>query len=135
MSEQVYSISEKEIKYSNDFEYRASLRKLFCMVLPKEDEGTELDDITADEQNYDGDAVCKSLDFIYEKTEYNPLFQQLYDLGAAKMLSLDRTIGLSVLFSYDYMSYFHHCLCVFFETPEQFNEESESFVALKQKIT
>jgi hypothetical protein len=135
MSEPVYSISEKEIKYSNDFEYRASLRKLFCMVLPKENQDSDLDEITADEQNYDGDSVCRSLDFIYEKTESNTLFQQLYDLGAAKMLSLDRTIGLSVLFSYDYMSYFHNCLCVFFETPEQFNEECESFVALKQKIT
>jgi len=121
------------IQYSNDYEYRASLRKLFSMKrVIKVD--PDIDEITCDEQDYDVDATSQKLDFILEQTGGNPWFQELYDIAASKMISTDRNIGLSVLFSYDYLVYFHKCLCSFFDDPDGFNDSNVAFVALKKKI-
>jgi hypothetical protein len=125
--------TDANIEYSNDFQYRASLRKIFCMKSPAE-MNEDLDEVTRDEQDYDVDATERTLDYVYENTCKNPLFQELYDSAAEKMISVDRSIGLSVLFSYDYMGLFHYCLCSYFDEPEKFNEENEAYVALKKKL-
>jgi hypothetical protein len=121
------------IHYSNDYEYRASLRALFSMkrVIQLD---PDLDEITRDEQDYDVDAASQKLDFIFESTSGNLMFQELYDIAASKMISTDRSIGLSVLFSYDYLALFHRCLCSFFDDPDGFNDANMAFVALKKKI-
>ena len=121
------------IQYSNDREYRACLRELFSMkrVIQMDQ---DLDEITRDEQDYDLDAASQKLDFILENTNGHPRFQELYDIAASKMISTDRNIGLSVLFSYDYLALFHRCLCSYFEDPDVFDEANAAFVALKKKI-
>ena len=121
------------IQYSNDREYRASLRELFSMkhVIRLDH---DLDEISRDEQDYDIDATSQKLDFIFERTSGHPRFQELYDIAASKMISTDRNIGLSVLFSYDYLLFFHRCLCSYFEDPDGFDEANAAFVALKKKI-
>ena len=93
-----YNISEKEMKYSNDKEYRSSLRKVFGMKSP-DNLDKDMDDISYDEQDFDMENTSKCLDYVYESTCNNPLFQELYDSAAEKMRSMDRSIGLSVLFS------------------------------------
>lgn len=121
------------IHYSNDTEYRACLRALFSMkhVIQLD---PDLDEITRDEQDYDIDAASQKLDFIFETTSGHPTFQELYDIAASKMISTDRSIGLSVLFSYDYLALFHQCLCSFYNDPYGFDESNAAFVALKKKI-
>lgn len=122
-----------QIKYSNDYEYRAILREIFSMKRMIQVD-PDLDEITRDEQDYDVDAASQKLDFIFEMTSGNPWFQELYDIAASKMISTDRSIGLSVLFSYDYLALFHRCLCSFFDDPDGFYESNVAFVALKKKI-
>jgi len=121
------------IQYSNDREYRASLREIFSMkrVIRLD---PDLDEISRDEQDYDIDAASQKMDFIFERTSGHPRFQELYDIAASKMISMDRNIGLSVLFSYDYFALFHRCLCSFFDDPDEFDEANMAFVALKKKI-
>jgi hypothetical protein len=121
------------IQYSNDREYRASLREIFSMkrVIRLD---PDLDEISRDEQDYDIDAASQKMDFIFERTSGHPRFQELYDIAASKMISMDRNIGLSVLFSYDYLALFHRCLCSFFDDPDEFDEANMAFVALKKKI-
>lgn len=126
-----YNTSEKNMSYSNDFEYRACLRRLFCMTSPTIDE--DIDEISRDEQDFDMDTTTKILDYVYETTSNHPAFQELYDIAASKMISMDRSIGLSVLFSYDYFALFHGCLCSFYENPSAFNKEA--CTALTKKLT
>jgi hypothetical protein len=83
---------------------------------------------------YDNEAVGKYMDHIYDKTKNHPRFQDLYDKAAAKMMSLDREIGLCVLFSYDFLLLFKGCLEDFFKTPDDFNDKTPSFLLLKQKL-
>jgi hypothetical protein len=129
----LYDISEKTMSYSNDFEYRACLRKLFCMNRPILDE--DIDEISRDEQDFDIESTTKSLDYVYETTFENPAFQELYDIAASKMISMDRSIGLSVLFSYDYFALFHACLCCFYENSAGFSKETESYKNLVKKLS
>ena len=101
-----YNTQNKHIEYSNDEEFRACIRDIFNMKKDI-DNYPDLDAVTRDENNYDIDAATKSMDYIFEKTKDIELFQTLYDLAAAKMLSVDRSIGLAILFSYDNMKTFH----------------------------
>jgi len=141
-----YNISERNVHYSNDLEYRSWIRKLFCMIPPEKEEDDienqnaeyddeDIDPISRDEQDYNEFATEASLNYIYKQTESHPLFQKLYDLAAAAMFSLDRSIGLAVLFSYDYMALFHQCLCCFFESPGEFSETNTYYVYLYKKLT
>lgn len=128
-----YDISNKNMSYSNDFEYRECLRRLFCMKLPDLDD--DIDEVTRDEQNFDMESTATILDYVYNTTCDNPAFQELYDSAAAKMISLDRSIGLSVLFSYDYFAMFHRCLCCFYEDQPNFNKDTEECKALLEKLS
>lgn len=73
-----YNLSEKVIQYNNDFEYRAWLRKLFCMRFSDEDEDNknngptpitneddDMDIITRDELDYNEQASIDALDYVY----------------------------------------------------------------------
>jgi hypothetical protein len=122
-----------DVAYENDFQYRSCLRELFCMV-PKEDSDDSLDEITLDENNYDEESAEKALNYVYKKTEHHPLFNHLYNKAALLMFSMDNNIGLSVLFSYDYLQMFHKCLYCFIEKPNEFNENSEPYRKLSQAL-
>jgi hypothetical protein len=88
------------------------------------------DDETADELAYDDDAANKILDYVYTITHGNSLFNTLYMDAAAKMLSIDPSIGISVLFSYDYFELFNNCIKLFIQTPELFNSKCNEYVKL-----
>jgi hypothetical protein len=100
---------------------------------PKTDLG-DIDEETHDEWDYDDTAACRFLDYVFEKTKDNCLFGELYSSAAAAMFSIDHEIGLSVLFSYDYLALFHACLCNFFDDPEHFDDTNDAFQKLKQKL-
>ena len=136
MEPATYNTSMEHIVYTNDMEYRAVLRTLFCMSGSKNaDVLNDLDEVSADELDFDEDAASRALDTLYEKTRDHPLFQEIYDLAAALMFSTDRSIGLSVLFSYDYLVLFHPCIYCFLERPGEFNKEYEPFAKLHFKLT
>ena len=131
MSKIPYNTDIVFITYIDDQSYRQCLRDLFFMNSHIQE---DLDEITQDEQNYDIDAANKAMDYIYAQTKDNIHFQNLYDCAAAKMFSTDREIGLAVLFSYDYMKYFHSCVVDYLEDPIHFDDTNEHYVTLYKKI-
>jgi hypothetical protein len=100
-----------------------------------EDLSDDIDEISRDEQDFDMENTSRCLDYVYESTSGNPWFQELYDSAAEKMISIDRSIGLSVLFSYDYFAGFHKCLCCYYEDPANFDDKSLAFIELKTSLT
>ena len=132
--------------YKSTAEYRQCLRSFFEMrpdavsitTLDETSEQTstrsdepihmDVDDETRDEWTYDEDATKIAMDRIYDKTKSDPLFQELYDLAAARMFSTDREIGLAILCSYD-------CLFLFMEVLSDNPMTSHSaFYALKKRL-
>jgi len=128
----------KDVYYTNNTEYRQCLRELFNMncVYKDFDNVNDIDDIdeeTKDELFYDEDTMSIIMDEIYNATKNNKLFNELYDLAAARMFSTDRTIGQAVLLSYDYLCFFHNCLASFLKG--EFDNKNEYYLLLKNKLT
>ena len=127
------------LNYTNTTEYRKCLREIFQMksenfTINKNTYEEPPDEESADELAYDEESTGKVMDFIYSQTSQNPLFQNVYDLAAGFMLSNDRNIGLTVLFSYDYLKEFHDCLVGYLRTPDLFTKENSRYLELLTKL-
>jgi len=129
------------VRYNNTIEYRQSLRLIFNMSDSKYPLlSDDIDPVSKDELEYDEDAAKIAMDFVYETTKHNPIFKELYLLAATRMFSTDLEIGLSVLFSYDYLEIFHYCLVCFYDIsilPDRyipFNETNKGVVELKRRL-
>lgn len=123
---------DTSIHYSNDFEFRESLRKVFNMK--RKTECKDIDSISNDENNYDSNAVFDSMNYIYYITKNEPLFIGLYEKAAAKMFSTDKNIGLSILYSYDYFKLFHLCLQDFTNSDIVFNSNNIHYQNLNNQL-
>jgi hypothetical protein len=126
------------VEYTNTAEYRKCLRQLFQMktenfIINNNTYDEPLDEESADELSYDEESTGKVMDFIYAKTKDSPLFQEVYDLAAGFMFSTDRNIGLTVLFSYDYLKEFHGCLVAYL-TGSPFVSDTPIYKALLIKL-
>ena len=135
-------LSNKPIIYDNNKGYRQCLRELFEMDQANYQEKVneirsreELDEETEDEVSYDDSAAEKFMDEIYEQTKDNVLFKNLYKIAASRFLSEDESIGLVVVFSYDFMSAFMACLVDYLKSPDDFNKENNKYIALLKKIS
>jgi hypothetical protein len=95
----------------------------------------ELDEETEDEISYDSEAAENVLDEIYSKTKDNDLMNEIYSNAAARMFSMDKTIGLAVLMSYDYLSFFILCLVDYLKAPGEFNKSNINYINLMKKIS
>lgn len=118
--------------YTNDAEYRKCIRQLFRMK--NVDVEGDIDDISRDEMDYDEDSINPVMAQLYELTKNNAHFQELYDLAAAKLMSIDRETGQVVLFSFQYMWLYHKCLAAFYHNDPNFQSiilELKSQVELK----
>lgn len=136
-------LSKKPIIYDNNKGYRECLRALFQMnqetyqdkintIRSRE----ELDEETEDEISYDDDAAQKIMDEIYEQTKSSELFNKIYVLAAGKFLSEDPSIGLAVLFSYDFLSSFIVCLVDYLKDSISFNNKNNNnYIELFKKIS
>jgi hypothetical protein len=105
-----------KIEYSNTRDYRAALRSAFYMVCDLDhliEENPDYDEETLDEELYDEEHVKQGLDYIYEKTKNIPVFRSLYSSAAARILSENLDLGMTILFSYDHFKLFHECLVKF----------------------
>ena len=136
-----YDLIQSHIEYNTTNEYRNILRKIFYMdtdaimqTLAKQYDMTNMDEETLDELLYDSVKMDNTMSIMFDKTSNNSAFNILYEKAAALMLSTDKTIGQCVLFSYDYFSLFHVCLCDFF-TNHGFDETCDSFIMLHDKLT
>jgi len=83
-----------QIQYTNDDEYRECIVQVF-----------HYDDTAEADDSYSS----KLLDLIFEKTSVH--LKELYEKASAVMMMEDLDIGLAIMFSYDYFSLFHLCLC------------------------
>jgi hypothetical protein len=130
------------IEYTNTSEYRKCIRKLFNMnkenyedkIRKIENHNDEiLDDETRDEISYDDDSSKMMLEYLFKKTQHIEEFSELYKKAAARMFSIDETIGQAILFSYDYLYNYHCCLVDFFNGV--FNKNSDSYKVLVKKLS
>jgi hypothetical protein len=131
-----------KIEYTNTSEYRECLRNLFKMNKNKFQEKIndienhnkeKLDDITKDEISYDNNAVILMMEYTFNKTKNIDEFKELYKLAALRMFSEDLTIGQAVLFSYDYLYYYHYCLVEIFNN--RFHKDFELYKKLVKLLS
>jgi hypothetical protein len=130
------------IEYADTKEYRQCLRNLFIMKEENYSEKIallssveELDDVTIDEISFDEESSSLVMDYVESITISNELFKQVYQLAAARMFSTDLSIGVAILFSYDYLVYFHRCLVDFIRTPDSFTKDNVHYKNLLEKIS
>ena len=124
--------------YNNNTEYRKCIRELFFMQsLPdaKFEMYSHVDDESRDELDFDYSYMDSALVEFFKETREHHLFKELYLLAAARLISEDPTIGQAILFSYDYLEIFHHCLVCFFKTSDGLTENNPYYIELKRKLT
>jgi len=98
------------IMYTNNAEYRASLRAYFKMNTQDLEtiygELKDTDPESYDELIYDEEVMTRGISMIFEKTKQEPRFCELYRKAAGQFLSEDLEIGICVLLTYDYFADF-----------------------------
>ena len=131
----IYPVKLK-LHYYNNGTYRNCLRTLFKMNpnnFPKFDEN--LDEETRDENEYDIDSASVAMDKILYDITKNSLFLYVLDKAAARMFSTDREIGMTILFSYDYLDVFHECLVHFYTNENEFTDTTDCYVELLKRLS
>lgn len=138
-SEYSYPV-DLDIEYSNDFEYRKSLRRLFQMNSSNYPSivKSDIDIVSRDELEYDEHSADLAMDCVIKKTCGNPLFYALYEQAATFMLSTNIDIGLAVLFSYDNLILFHRCLSDYFKSlmdnEDTFTDQNVNYKLIYKKL-
>lgn len=128
---------DMNVSYDSNQTYRQCIRDLFFMNTTNLSL-SDLDEETRDELLYDDKTINQTMKQLFDVTSNDPLFQELYDLGAATFFSTDRSIGQAVMFSYDYLIWFHRCLQCFFSTANsnsEWNEKNEFYVRIKSRLS
>jgi len=131
---QTYNI-DYDVKYEDNLGYRESMRQVFRMTPSQSHLADDLDDESRDELLYDDATISAGLDYLFEATKDVPSFSELFLVGAGRMLSENREIGLAVVLSYDYFELFHLCLRDFFQNPSLFTADNANYVKLWNKIS
>ena len=123
-------------KYTTNTGYRQCLREIFKMIPDnypdtvrklEEELGDDFDKETRDEIEYDDESAGLMMQYIRNQTKHLPIFQRLYEMAAARFLSRDHEIGVAILYAYDYMPYFHKCICIFLNNPDNLTEETQEY--------
>ena len=126
-------------KYTTNTGYRQCLRQIFQMnpenypdsIKQLEEElGDEFDKETRDEIEYDEESAGLMMQYIRNQTKHLPIFQRLYELAAARILSRDHEIGVAILYAYDYLPLFHECVCRFLNDPSSLDETTPAYKEL-----
>lgn len=112
------------LSYDNDDEYREVVKQVFIMHT-----------ISTETDEMDEAVMTKALDYVWTNTRSVPLFIELYTLAAAQMMTEDATIGLAIMFSYDYLKDFYILFSNFISNPAECCETHPCYVALKTKLT
>lgn len=112
------------ISYQSNTEYRDWIRRIFHFTKDSKtyyanlSENDMVDDIDAeskDEMEFDTVMMERGMDYLFENTKDEIIFEELYRLAAATMISTDTKIGQAVLCSYDFFHLYYTCLWYFFQ--------------------
>jgi len=123
--------------YSSNKQYRQAIRQFFQMnvdAIEAEIKQYHYDEETHDELLFDEKAMSAGMKNILEKTTGNRLFDELYSLAAAQMISMDKETGLCILLSYDYFCDFSNVWNAYLENPDDFSEANTYFILLKNRL-
>ena len=115
------------IEYENNDEYRTQIQNLFNMDI--EEQNPDINDVL-----YDDSAIENGIEFIFKHTKDNTLMQKLYGKSAEILMSENLEIGMTILFSYDYLMLFHKLLFIYFIVPTDFTETNPIYIELLNKI-
>ena len=133
-------MNEYDIDYHVDYTENESYRRCLRGVMKMDTSGVnfdscddDIDDETRDELLIDEKSMSIAMDKIYENTKNDKLFKELYSHAAALMFSEDESIGLAVLFSYDYFSYFHYILQDFNWNKEKYENSIKSIIDILRR--
>lgn len=108
------NISNDEKEFVRDAIYRQELCNIFQM------------------EDYDGHIIDKELTNIYEKMKHLPDFYKCIKIAASKFIFPDDDImGMSILYSFDYMDLTHICVSEFLQTN---NISNENLQILKKRL-
>lgn len=121
----LFSTFPSTISYQSNKEYRNWIRRIFHFSndaksyyadLTENDmvSDSSIDAESKDEMEFDNVTMEHGLDFIFESTKDDSIFEELYLLAAATMISTDNQIGQAVLCSYDFFHLYYTCLWYFF---------------------
>lgn len=109
-----------DVTYDTNQKYRALFRQITQMDTSKYVDNIDtlpnMDDETLDEYNFDNEKVDEFLSRVVHHTISISEFQHMYELAAARMFSVDKEIGITILLSYDYLYLFYPLLCDFIHT-------------------
>ena len=112
----LFSCFPSSISYQTNQEYRNWIRRIFHFTkdaktyyanLNETDFEKNIDDESKDEMDYDYDSMQIGLDILFEQTIDIPIFEEMYTLAAATMISTDVKIGQAVLCSFDYFHLYY----------------------------
>jgi len=137
MTIEISNWKNMHIHYSNTTEYRQLLRDLFSMDkqnYPVHSLDADIDVESKDELEYDEEAAKIFMDDVYNNTNNNSLFCDIYLKGASFMFSEDINIGVAIMFSYDYLDSFIPCYIDFCKNPDKFNKQTTSYQTLYKKL-
>ena len=93
----------------------------------EEELGDEFDKETRDEIEYDEESAGLMMQYIRNQTKHLPIFQRLYELAAARFLSRDHEIGVAILYAYEYLPFFHECVCLFLNDQASLDENTPAY--------
>ena len=111
-----YNIQHQIEEYTTTEEYQQQLCKLY-----------NIENTNDFEQNYNKIVYVQKI--IYKHTKNIPEFKTLYELASATVLSTKLKFGISILFSYHYLPYFHYCLQTYFlQGKNAFNTHCNSYI-------
>jgi hypothetical protein len=132
----LFSSFPSSISYQTNQEYRNWIRRIFHFTkdaktyyanLNETDFENIIDDESKDEMDYDYDSMQIGLDILFEQTIDISIFEEMYTLAAATMISTDVKIGQAVLCSFDYFHLYYTCLWHFFLDKKQNIEALSSY--------
>ena len=132
------------LSYTNDTEYRNSIRNVFQMdttqicpyadLTAEEIDMSQIDDVSKDEMQYDMKSMDIRLSELFELTKEIPLFQDLYTRAAARMFSEDRLIGQVVLCAYDNFALYYSVIWFFLHGGVRSVEISNEYQRLSAQL-
>ena len=134
------NILNPPIIFNSNADYRKTLR-IFCNMDCSNNILTEtinqiedMDHETYDELLYDSDAMKNKMDEIYNNTKNDELWKSIYLSAAAKFFSTEESIGICILFTYDYFPFFYECYDVFLNNRENWSNTNESYKKILENL-
>jgi len=124
--------------YTNNTEYRKVLQELCFLrypdTFPEGDYPEGTDPECCHEMTYDLENMTHAMDFIWQNTQHDAQFLELYRLAAVEMMTEDLEVGLAILFSYDYLRYFYPVFREYMVLNKRIVRHDPFYILLQHKL-